>query len=785
MKKDNGTNTKKDLRSIAEALISKEDRKNIEKLEKLSLKEINTIVHELKVYQIELEMQNDELRRTQLELEHIKARYFDIYDLAPEGYLIISEKGFIIESNLTAAVMFGESRHSLVKKRVSEYIFKEDQDIYYSFRKQLFSSMETHECELRMTKQDQSIFWAHMKSTVVVEDGSRSCRMVISDISSRKTAELNLKESEEKHRHLITQMTQGMAVIEAIQDNFGRVIDYRFIDSNAAFEKLTGLKCEEIVGKKLLTIMPKIEQSWLQKYEHVALTGEPLTFEQYSRELKKYYEVTAYSPSPRQVAVIFNDISKRKMVEVQLKLNMNDLLESQRIAHLGTWRMNLQTEEVSWSHELFKMYGLDPAQSPPSYSEHHKLFTPDSWEKLSTAIERTKSMGVPYELELESVHRDGKNRWIWTRGEAEKDAYGQIVSLWGATQDITARKISEEKLLYLSTHDHLTGLYNRRYYERMLKVLDTKENLPLSVIMFDVNGLKLVNDSFGHDLGDVLLNKAAETIKKACREKDIIARIGGDEFVLVLPKTSQSDTVKIANHIKSMTSKEIVANIELSISFGYDTKEMVDQSIADVVVNAENHMYKHKLFERTSIRSKTIELIMSTLFEKSEFEEKHSNRVSRICQAIASKLNLDQDSINQMRVVGLMHDIGKIGIDENILNKNGSLTSTERLDIERHPEIGWRLLSSTNEFSELAQFVIHHHEKWDGTGYPNGLRGEAIPLEARIIGIAEAYEVMTSKNNKLSKKEAINELTRCSGTHFDPKIVEVFIEQVLPEYRNL
>ena len=254
--------------------------------------------------------------------------------------------------------------------------------------------------------------------------------------------------------------------------------------------------------------------------------------------------------------------------------------------------------------------------------------------------------------------------------------------------------------------------------------MDTEEHLPLSVIMFDVNGLKLVNDSFGHDLGDVLLNKAAETIKKACREDDIIARIGGDEFVLILPKTSARDTVRIANHIKELTSKEIVSNIELSISFGYDTKETKSQSILEVVVNAENHMYKHKLFERTSIRSKTIELIMNTLFEKSKSEEKHSNRVSRICQAIASKMELDQNTINQMKVVGMMHDIGKIGVDEKILNKSGSLTSTERVDIERHPEIGWRLLSSTNEFSEIAQFVIHHHEKWDGSGYPNGLKGE-------------------------------------------------------------
>ena len=778
VKNDNG------LRSIAETLILKKETVSKGELDRLSHEEISAIVHELKVYQIELEMQNDELRNTQLELENIKAKYFDIYDLAPEGYLIVSEKGLILESNLTAAAMFGESRATLAKKRLTKYIVKEDQDTYYAYRKDLFESMQPLECELRMVTADASMFWGHMKSSIVSEGGVHICRMVISDISTRKTAEQKLKASEEKHRQLITQMSQGLVVLEAIQDHTGKVIDYFFVDLNEAFEQLTGLKREALIGKHLLEVMPQIEPSWLQKYEQVAMTGIPMSFEQYSRALGKFFDVTAYSPSPKQVAGIFNDITMRKRVEVELKMNMNDLIESQRIAHLGTWRMNLQTDEVVWSEELYKMYGFDPTLPPPSFSEHHKLFTTESWEILSESMERAKSMGEPYELELESIQNGGENKWIWMRGEVQNDAKNQTISLWGASQDITARKNSEDKLLYLSTHDHLTGLYNRRYYEQQLKVLDTEEHLPLSVIMFDVNGLKLVNDSFGHDLGDVLLNKAAETIKKACREDDIIARIGGDEFVLILPKTSARDTVRIANHIKELTSKEIVSNIELSISFGYDTKETKSQSILEVVVNAENHMYKHKLFERTSIRSKTIELIMNTLFEKSKSEEKHSNRVSRICQAIASKMELDQNTINQMKVVGMMHDIGKIGVDEKILNKSGSLTSTERVDIERHPEIGWRLLSSTNEFSEIAQFVIHHHEKWDGSGYPNGLKGEGIQLEARIIAIAEAYDAMTTKSTfdeKQTMEEAVKELKKCSGTHFDPEVVDVFLDLLLNE----
>ena len=481
--------------------------------------------------------------------------------------------------------------------------------------------------------------------------------------------------------------------------------------------------------------------------------------------------------------VVFLDITERKIMEMQLQQNMEDLLESQRIAHLGTWRMNLETNQVVWSAELYKMYGFDPTAPPPPYTEHMKLFTPESWKNLSTALEHTSTSGLPYEVELETVAVDGRHGWMWARGEALKNSNGDITELWGAAQDITERKKTESELLYLSYHDHLTQLYNRRFFEEELVRLDTVENLPLSVIMCDVNGLKLVNDSFGHDSGDALLRNAAKTIGNACRKGDLIARIGGDEFVVVLPRTSAEETVRIANHIKELAAMERVANIELSISYGYDTKTTDVQSIVEIVANAENHMYRHKLYERSSIRSKTIDLIMNTLFEKSNREAMHSNRVSRHCQSIATKMGFNRDAANQMKIAGLIHDIGKIGVDEKILNKPGRLTDGERRDIERHPEIGWKILSSTNEFSELAQFVLNHHERWDGSGYPNGLKGEAIQVEARIIGVADAYDAMTSERSYkkgMSQEDAVIELKRCSGTQFDPAIVDVFVNLVLP-----
>jgi len=229
-------------------------------------------------------------------------------------------------------------------------------------------------------------------------------------------------------------------------------------------------------------------------------------------------------------------------------------------------------------------------------------------------------------------------------------------------------------------------------------------------------------------------------------------------------------------------------NIELSASFGFATKENDTQITSDILAKAENHMYQNKIYEHLGVRSDTVDIIMNTLFAKSNRESLHSKRVSKICQAIATKMKLSEDYINRIKIAGLLHDIGKIGVIEQILNKNTALSNNEKKEIQKHPEIGWRILYATNEFSELAEFILEHHERWDGKGYPKGLKGEEISLEARIISVADAFDAMTSVRsykNKKTKEEAIEELKKCSGTQFDPKIVNIFINHVLKTNRNV
>ena len=349
-------------------------------------------------------------------------------------------------------------------------------------------------------------------------------------------------------------------------------------------------------------------------------------------------------------------------------------------------------------------------------------------------------------------------------------------------RDITRRKVLENSLEYLSYNDQLTGLRNRRFYEEELKRIDVKENLPLTLILGDVNGLKLINDSFGHVVGDELISKVAEIIKKGCRAGDIAARLGGDEFIILLPKTDGDKADKIIKNINKLAQKEKIQNLDISISFGYETKYYEEEDCQEVFRKAEDYMYKRKLFESSCIRGKTVNTIINTLNEKNKREEQHSVRVSELCKSMGESLDLTERKIHELKTAGLLHDIGKIAIEEHILNKPGKLTDDEYKEIKRHPEIGYRILSTVNEMSEIAEYVLLHHEAWNGKGYPKGLKGEDIPIESRIIAIADAYDAMTSERSyrkPLSEDFAIGELRRNAGIQFDSELVKVFVEKVL------
>jgi len=389
------------------------------------------------------------------------------------------------------------------------------------------------------------------------------------------------------------------------------------------------------------------------------------------------------------------------------------------------------------------------------------------------------------QFEYEIMTASGERKWVLDINQGVQDDSGKIVALEGIIVDITKSKLQFLQIQYLSNHDQLTGLHNRQHYDNAKKKLDQPAKLPLSVVFVDINGLKLVNDAFGYDAGDRMIQTTAALIKANILPSEIVARIGGDEFGLLLPNTDRQGCTDRMQALKEafdhyntlLQDKTMIINI----SIGGSTKLMQEDDLSEVVREAEANMARRKLFDQKSHHNAVLSSIMATLFARSFETEEHAKRIGDLCANVGMKLNLSHDDIDRLRLFAYLHDIGKIGISDQILNKPGPLDEEELVVMKTHPEIGYRIAMSSPDFATIAELILTHHERWDGKGYPNHLSGEKIPLLARILAVADAYDAMTEDRvyrKALSPKAAMEEIRKNAGTQFDPKIAEMFLEIV-------
>ena len=377
-----------------------------------------------------------------------------------------------------------------------------------------------------------------------------------------------------------------------------------------------------------------------------------------------------------------------------------------------------------------------------------------------------KSDGTPVYVEYHSLpqFRDGKN-------------IGAVVSFL----DCTERKRNEENIRYLGCHDSMTGLLNRGCFESKLRELDAAGTLPVSVIYIDLNGLKMVNDTFGHASGDELIRKAATVLKENCRRDDFAARVGGDEFAILLPFTDADRAKLIADRLETEFSQYAVNSVPCSMAVGVATKQKQYQRIEKTMQIAETEMYQKKAIAKKNFEAEAIKGVILALHERNPRERKHSDEVSRLCGELGAAMNLPETENRKLREAGYLHDIGKIILSDEILDKYPEmLTEAETYMVRQHPATGYRLLNLSEDTLDLANGVYGHHERWDGLGYPKGLEGEEISLTSRIIAVADAYERVRSNDHYSteSKARALMEIRNGEGKRFDPQVSEVFVQMM-------
>ena len=402
-----------------------------------------------------------------------------------------------------------------------------------------------------------------------------------------------------------------------------------------------------------------------------------------------------------------------------------------------------------------------------------EVMPPDISEKAIMSITKTIATGQLQKFEY-NINIDGSQRTYEARMVKSND--NEVLAI---SRDITSEKQEQEYILKLTYKDQLTGLYNRRYYEEQIEKLSGSEFLPLAIMMVDVNGLKLTNDAFGHHIGDELLKKVAKNLISCDSKGGFACRVGGDEFLMVFPNTDEKEAEYLVDKLYELVSAEKLENIVISISAGWQVRTDVSQSIRDTLIKAENHMLRKKIVESQSMRNQTVNIIMQTLNEKNEREKRHSVEVAKWAKEIGVSMGLSVQKVKEIELAGLLHDIGKIAIKEDILNKPGKLTEEEYDEIKRHPESGYHILKSVDEYSSLAQCVLEHHERFDGKGYPKGIKGSQISLIARIIAVADAFEAMIAQRpyrKSLTEEMAIEEIKKNANTQFDPEVVTAFLK---------
>lgn len=392
-------------------------------------------------------------------------------------------------------------------------------------------------------------------------------------------------------------------------------------------------------------------------------------------------------------------------------------------------------------------------------------------ESIKKTIETGKVQKFEYSLDV-----DNKTQYFETRIVQSSD--NEVLAI---VRDITAQHHEQELILELSYKDILTDLYNRRYFEKTLDEIESNPFEILCILMIDVNGLKLTNDAFGHLAGDELLKKVSSILQEECPDDSIICRVGGDEFVVLLLGYDNEYAEKLVNNIYDVVEGQTVNNVILSVSIGWETREKETQSLLDVYVKAENHMFRKKLVESRSMRHNTIQAIFEALNKKNVREKIHSEQVSIISGQIGRVMGFKEQVVKEIEMTGLLHDVGKISISDSILDKPGPLTDEEYEQIKKHSESGYQILKTADSYSVLADYVLSHHERFDGKGYPRGLKGDEIPMISRIICVADAYEAMISSRpyrRGMSSSLALEEIKRNSGSQFDPVVVK-YLQKVL------
>lgn len=577
------------------------------------------------------------------------------------------------------------------------------------------------------------------------------------------------------------------AIFERITDSFMAISDKGIVlYANRNVCKILKTKAESLVKHNLWDTFSYLRETRLYKLCQNSLSEHCAVRVQESLPpYDKWYDIRIY-PCRFGLEVYLSDVTDRILAEkvlVECERNRDLLIEN-----LPGVAYRRSPESDCMMHFLSEGCRELTGYRPESLLYSRKLrfidivapeFRANYHRKWAEAMKKNSIFDEKYQL----IRAGGEYIWVRERGKAVRNSKGQVEAVEGLLFNIDDQIKSQSEVQYLRSHDPLSGIYNRQHFMLEAKRLDVPEQMPLSIIFGDINGLKLINNAVGHENGDRMIVEAARLIKGQCRENDVPCRFGGGQFCILMPRTNDTasealiqDVIDACNCHNQLARNEMGC---INLSLGHATKDMYDISIDSVIQLAEENMYKRKLLDRKSMHSSLLSSIQSTLLARSQETEEHAERLIKLTRILGMKLNLAQIDLNELELLAALHDIGKVGINDRILNKPDRLTDDEWIEMKKHSEIGYRIAMSSPELMPIADYILAHHERWDGTGYPNALTGEKIPFMSRVLSVVDAYDAMTQDRTyrkAMPKEYALLEIMNNSGKQFDPAISEAFLD---------
>ncbi len=717
------------------------------------------------------------------ELRDSAQMFHHIIQNMPFALDIITLDGTILFANEVGQALFG--RESLADSYNEAYRWVQPEE-----RLQFVSTVKrdgmAKGCEVQFQTMTGKRIWALVSGMWIHYQDQDCILTAVLDISDRKAIESALKESEEKFRLIFEHAAESILVVQS-----GRIQI-----SNSVAQKMTGYPVKELSQMLFFDLFYPDDRPRAVTTYHNRFFGSDAAEKPHYRMLRKDMEIvwievkgvrTSWDGRPA-LQYFMVDITEQKKVEIALMASEEKYRLIAEFASDLIWVFNYTQSKFTYiSPSIVHLIGYTPEEALEAGLER---IVPEeflSQIQAVAAVHVQEFLKEPTEIrtyisEIQNIHKDGRRIWVELSFKYRFNAHDDI-EIVGLTRNVEERKHSEQEVLYLSYHDQLTGLYNRRFYEEELRRLDTERNLPLSLILADVNGLKLTNDAFGHLAGDQLLIRTSGILKRECRSDDIIARIGGDEFIFLLPQTEYAEAQDMILRMKKTLKEESDGKIVLSVAFGTATKIAPEQTTESIFIDAENSMYRQKLSESNSVRSEAIKIITQAFYNKNQEEEAHNKRVGQLCGKIARAMDMRDEAVDEMISAGRLHDIGKINMNQKLLTKSEPLTPQERGEYQRHPETGYQILKASAEFAQIAQYILSHHEWMDGSGYPRGIAGDEIPLQSRILSVADQFDSLVHPRGKqagMTPEAALEDIKGRVGTQFDGNVVRAFEEKVLP-----